>query len=113
MLEQEFVANQEAIKPSEAKAEVLLLYVFVILINGYQEEKNKVEELRGSPLTVGTLEEIIDDRFRHHKPLYLIFPLAMPLSQPPMVLNTMWPFVLLLTRSKLNQGVPSFFTIRF
>ena len=26
-----------------------------------QAEKNKVEELRGSPLSIGTLEEIIDD----------------------------------------------------
>jgi len=26
-----------------------------------QEDKTKVEELRGTPMTVGTLEEIIDD----------------------------------------------------
>ena len=46
LLEQEFITNQEAFKPSEAKAEA---------------EKNKVEELRGSPMSIGTLEEIIDD----------------------------------------------------
>ena len=46
LLEQEFITNQEAFKPSEAKAE---------------DEKNKVEELRGSPMSIGTLEEIIDD----------------------------------------------------
>eukprot|EP00455_Lapot_gusevi_P014760 TRINITY_DN1741_c0_g1_i1.p1 TRINITY_DN1741_c0_g1~~TRINITY_DN1741_c0_g1_i1.p1 ORF type:complete len:447 (-),score=176.18 TRINITY_DN1741_c0_g1_i1:159-1499(-) len=46
VLEQEFIANQQQIKPSEEKAE---------------EEKNQVEELRGSPLAIGTLEEIIDE----------------------------------------------------
>jgi len=40
------LSNQEAIKPREEKE---------------QEEKNQVEELRGTPLMVGTLEEIIDD----------------------------------------------------
>jgi len=46
LLEEEFLSNQEAIKPREEKE---------------QEEKNQVEELRGTPLMVGTLEEIIDD----------------------------------------------------
>jgi 26S proteasome regulatory subunit T2 len=46
LLEEEFLQNQEAVKPREEKE---------------AEEKNKVEELRGSPLGVGTLEEIIDD----------------------------------------------------
>ena len=45
-LEEEFLQNQEAVKPREEKD---------------AEEKTKVEELRGSPMTVGTLEEIIDD----------------------------------------------------
>jgi 26S proteasome regulatory subunit T2 len=27
----------------------------------YQEERSKVDELRGTPMSVGTLEEIIDD----------------------------------------------------
>ena len=31
---------------------------FVVLL---QEERTKVDELRGSPMSVGTLEEIIDD----------------------------------------------------
>lgn len=38
--------NQERFKPREEQA---------------QEERTKVEDLRGSPMTVGTLEEIIDD----------------------------------------------------
>ncbi len=38
--------NQERLKPKEEKA---------------QEERTKVDELRSTPLTVGSLEEIIDD----------------------------------------------------
>ena len=45
-LEEEFIKNQEQFRPQEEKAE---------------EELAKVEELRGSPLIVGTLEEIVDD----------------------------------------------------
>ena len=47
LMEEEFVANQERVKPHEERAE---------------EERSKVEELRGSPMNVGTLEEIIDDK---------------------------------------------------
>jgi len=46
LLEQEFVRNQENIKPSEEKN---------------AEEKSQVDDLRGTPLVVGNLEEIIDD----------------------------------------------------
>jgi len=46
LLEEEFIRNQEVFKPHEEKDE---------------EEQKKLEELRGSPLSVGTLEEIIDD----------------------------------------------------
>jgi len=45
-MEEEFVANQELLKPQEEKA---------------QEERTKVDDLRGSPMGVGTLEEMIDD----------------------------------------------------
>lgn len=45
-LEEEFIKNQEQFRPQEEKAE---------------EELAKVEELRGTPLIVGTLEEIVDD----------------------------------------------------
>lgn len=45
-LEEEFINNQEQFRPQEEKAE---------------EERAKVDELRGSPMLVGTLEEIIDD----------------------------------------------------
>lgn len=46
LLEEEFVRNQEAIQPTVAKQ---------------AEEREKVDDLRGSPMTVGTLEEIVDD----------------------------------------------------
>ena len=46
-MEEEFVVNQERLKPQEERNE---------------EDRSKVDELRGSPLTVGTLEEIIDEK---------------------------------------------------
>jgi 26S proteasome regulatory subunit T2 len=46
LMEEEFVQNQEVLKPQEEKA---------------QEERTKVDELRGSPMGVGTLEERIDE----------------------------------------------------
>jgi len=46
LLEQEFIRNHEVFKPHEERD---------------QEEREKLEELRGSPLAVGSLEELIDD----------------------------------------------------
>lgn len=46
LLEEEFVQNQERLKPIDDKI---------------AEERSKVDEMRGSPMGVGTLEEIIDD----------------------------------------------------
>jgi len=46
LLEAEFIRNHEVFKPSEERD---------------QEEREKLEELRGSPLNVGNLEELIDD----------------------------------------------------
>lgn len=46
LLEQEFIRNHEVFKPREERD---------------QEEREKLEELRGSPMGVGTLEELIDD----------------------------------------------------
>jgi 26S proteasome regulatory subunit T2 len=46
LLEQEFIRNHEVFKPREEHD---------------QEEREKLEELRGTPLGVGTLEELIDD----------------------------------------------------
>ena len=37
------------------------MYLYVISYWMFQEERTKVDELRGSPMSVGTLEEIIDD----------------------------------------------------
>lgn len=45
-LEEHFVTNQERFKPREEKTE---------------EERSKVDDIRGNPMSVGTLEEIIDD----------------------------------------------------
>lgn len=46
LLEEEFVQNQERLRPIDEKV---------------QEERSKVDEMRGSPMGVGTLEELIDD----------------------------------------------------
>jgi len=46
LMEQEFIRNHEVFKPREEHD---------------QEEREKLEELRGSPMGVGTLEELIDD----------------------------------------------------
>jgi len=46
LMEEEFIQNQERLKPTEEKT---------------QEERSKVDDLRGSPMGVGNLEEIIDD----------------------------------------------------
>lgn len=46
LMEEEFVANQERLKPQEEKAE---------------EDLSKVDDLRGSPMSVGNLEELIDE----------------------------------------------------
>eukprot|EP01129_Flabellula_baltica_P009690 TRINITY_DN3_c0_g1_i1.p1 TRINITY_DN3_c0_g1~~TRINITY_DN3_c0_g1_i1.p1 ORF type:complete len:440 (+),score=138.05 TRINITY_DN3_c0_g1_i1:21-1340(+) len=46
LMEQEFITNQEREKPREEK---------------HQEEREMVEEIRGTPLMVGALEEVIDD----------------------------------------------------
>ncbi len=45
-MEEEFIRNHEVFKPHEERD---------------QEEREKLEELRGTPLGVGTLEEMIDD----------------------------------------------------
>ena len=45
-MEEELIKNQERLKPQEEKQE---------------EERSRVDDLRGSPMSVGTLEEIIDD----------------------------------------------------
>lgn len=46
-MEQEFIKNEERLKPQEERQE---------------EERGKVDDLRGNPMAVGTLEEIIDDQ---------------------------------------------------
>jgi len=46
LMEEEFITNQERLKPTEERN---------------QEDRTKVDDIRGSPMGVGTLEEIIDD----------------------------------------------------
>mmetsp|Transcript_4006 Transcript_4006/g.4904 ORF Transcript_4006/g.4904 Transcript_4006/m.4904 type:complete len:437 (-) Transcript_4006:932-2242(-) len=46
LIEEEFIRNQEVLKPKQEKDD---------------EERSKVDELRGSPMNVGTLDEIVDD----------------------------------------------------
>ena len=46
LLEEEFVLRQEQVKPQEESA---------------QKERTKVEDIRGSPMNVASLEEMIDD----------------------------------------------------
>jgi len=46
LLEQEFIQNQERLRPKEEKD---------------AEARSKVDELRGTPMAVGSLEEMIDD----------------------------------------------------
>eukprot|EP00741_Cyanophora_paradoxa_P006807 tig00001042_g6583.t1 len=46
LMEEEFIQNQERLKPQEEKTE---------------EERTKVDDIRGTPMGVGTLEEIIDE----------------------------------------------------
>jgi len=46
LMEEEFVASQERLHPSEDKTE---------------EDRSKVDDLRGTPMSVGSLEEIIDE----------------------------------------------------
>src|ERR1700722_16022523 len=46
LLEEEFVSNQERLRPKEERQE---------------EERGIIDSLRGNPLGVGTLEELIDE----------------------------------------------------
>ncbi|GMM32540.1 proteasome regulatory particle base subunit [Martiniozyma asiatica (nom. inval.)] len=46
LLEEEFVSNQEILAPTEERQ---------------LEEREKIDDVRGSPMSIGTLEEIIDD----------------------------------------------------
>lgn len=46
LMEEEFLANQERLRPQEGRNE---------------QDRSKVDELRGAPMNVGTLEEIIDE----------------------------------------------------
>ncbi|KAK9932421.1 hypothetical protein M0R45_019660 [Rubus argutus] len=46
LMEEDFVTNQEWLKPQEEKAE---------------EDRSKVDDIHGSPMSVGNVEELIDE----------------------------------------------------
>jgi len=48
LMEEEYVTNQERLKP---------------LSERHEEDRSKVDDLRGTPMSVGSLEEIIDDKY--------------------------------------------------
>ena len=62
-MEEELIQNQELLKPQEQKHEVGQCIITYVPLNTViqQEERSKVDDLRGTPMAVGTLEEIIDD----------------------------------------------------
>ena len=64
-MEEEFIQNQERLKPQEEKNQVTSGdRIFQHNRSNWteqQEERTKVDDIRGSPMGVGTLEEIIDD----------------------------------------------------
>jgi 26S proteasome regulatory subunit T2 len=49
LLEEEFIQNQERLRPEENREDK------------NEEDRSRVDDLRGTPMAVGTLEEIIDD----------------------------------------------------
>ena len=49
LMEEEFIQNQERLKPETAREEK------------NEEDRSRVDDLRGTPMAVGTMEEIIDD----------------------------------------------------
>jgi len=55
LMEEEFVASHEALKPKPAGAGG------VDMDEEEDGDRSKVDDLRGSPMSVGTLEEIVDE----------------------------------------------------
>jgi 26S proteasome regulatory subunit T2 len=88
LMEEEFVVNQERLKPQEDKN---------------VEERTKVDELRGTPMHVGTLEEIIDDDHA------IVSTSHGPGIYAPFInfKSTMFAFYHLSTRTSWNLGVVS------
>lgn len=51
LMEQEFIRHQESLKPTIEELDE----------EDDNEERKKIEQLRGSPMLIGTLEEFIDE----------------------------------------------------
>ena len=63
LMEEEFIRNQERLKPQEERQEVHSSFPRPLLTcNSSQEERSRIDDLRGTPMNVGTLEEVIDDQ---------------------------------------------------
>ena len=66
LMEEEYIKNQERMKPQDEKNEEersqgQILFLFIIFIYYFLILLFLVETLRGSPMAVGSLEEIIDE----------------------------------------------------
>ena len=67
LMEEEFIKNQERHRPQEDRHEVQFRFNCLSLVKkklnltNFKEERSKVDDLRGTPMAVGSLEEIIDD----------------------------------------------------
>ena len=64
-MEEEFIRNQERLKPQEERNEEERLVLTITFVNMIWYlillYRSKVDDLRGTPMSVGTLEEFIDD----------------------------------------------------
>ena len=69
-MEEEFIQNQEVHRPSVDQDEVYLsiyyffahfFFLMLMFLIIHQTERAKVDDIRGTPMGVGTLEEMIDD----------------------------------------------------
>jgi len=61
LLEEEFIQNQERLRPLKEKAEVCFSHFITRLYVTSQKERAMIDEIRGTPMQVGTLEEMIDE----------------------------------------------------
>lgn len=76
LMEEEFVANQEQQRPQEERNKEDRSKVWMLCVKGHVSQvlesvavhalcQTQVDDLRGSPMSVGNLEEIIDEKYVH------------------------------------------------
>jgi 26S proteasome regulatory subunit T2 len=61
LLEEEYVENQEQIRKAKTSAQDKVATADADASDRNADERNRVDDIRGSPMGVGTLEELIDD----------------------------------------------------